>query len=506
MHKLLGLEQKMRQYEVGEQFVRAVVDLGGPGAVDRAWVSPDHLPTLAELDDPASWLAACRPTPRCELSISRRTSRGSSGSTTSSVRSWSGCSGGADSLALLALVRAAGFEACAVYVDHGLRARTFDHEVVEAAAARFGAGFRHERVEVGDGGNLEARARDARYEALARAAAGVGASIVAVGHTQDDQAETVLLNVLRGSATSGLAGMAAERGSVRRPLLGTPAVRHARDLRAAATRSGPRPDERRSAVPACVAAPRGDPATRTRRGGAISSRCSRVRPNCSATTTSTSTRSRPGWSIRGSPSMARASRPRRSPWPAGPCGCGWARHHRRSRSSTGCSRSRAANVRAVQLPGGGRVERVAGRLHRLGATVDTPDSAQWSLPGTAEFGPFVLDAWIDHGPPAAWPDGRAIAVFDADRVGPEVSVRSPHAGDRFHPIGRRTPLLVADALREAGVPASARAARPIVCTPLQKVCWVVGYRIDEHVKVTAHTRRFLWMSVETASSTASHRP
>ena len=163
------------------------------------------------------------------------------------------------------------------------------------------------------------------------------------------------------------------------------------------------------------------------------------------------------------------------------------------------------NVRAVQLPGGGRVERVAGRLHRLGTTVDTPDPAQWSLPGTAEFGPFVLDAWVDHGPPAAWPDGRAIAVFDADRVGPEVSVRSPRAGDRFHPIGRRTPLLVADALREAGVPASARAAWPIVCTPLPKVCWVVGYRIDEHVKVTAHTRRFLWMSVETASSTASHR-
>ena len=57
MHKLLGLEQKMRQYEVGEHFVRAAVDLAGPGAVDRAWVSPDHLPTLAELDDPASWLA-----------------------------------------------------------------------------------------------------------------------------------------------------------------------------------------------------------------------------------------------------------------------------------------------------------------------------------------------------------------------------------------------------------------------------------------------------------------
>jgi len=57
LHKLLGLEQKMRQYEVGERFVRAAVDRAGPDAIDRAWVSPDHLPTLAELDDAGVWLA-----------------------------------------------------------------------------------------------------------------------------------------------------------------------------------------------------------------------------------------------------------------------------------------------------------------------------------------------------------------------------------------------------------------------------------------------------------------
>jgi len=57
LHKMLGLEQKMRQYEVGERFVRAAVDRAGPDAIDRAWVSPDHLPTLAELDDAGVWLA-----------------------------------------------------------------------------------------------------------------------------------------------------------------------------------------------------------------------------------------------------------------------------------------------------------------------------------------------------------------------------------------------------------------------------------------------------------------
>jgi coenzyme F420 biosynthesis associated uncharacterized protein len=57
LYKLLGLEQKMRQYEVGERFVRGAVVLGGPRAVDHAWASAAHLPTIVELEDPAGWLA-----------------------------------------------------------------------------------------------------------------------------------------------------------------------------------------------------------------------------------------------------------------------------------------------------------------------------------------------------------------------------------------------------------------------------------------------------------------
>jgi coenzyme F420 biosynthesis associated uncharacterized protein len=51
------LEQKMRQYEVGEKFVRGVIEIGGPRAIDHAWVSPENLPVLDELDNPAAWLA-----------------------------------------------------------------------------------------------------------------------------------------------------------------------------------------------------------------------------------------------------------------------------------------------------------------------------------------------------------------------------------------------------------------------------------------------------------------
>jgi tRNA(Ile)-lysidine synthase len=131
------------------------------------------------------------------------------------------CSGGPDSLALLALATAAGLAPIAVYVDHGLRVASVDDaRVVAHAAAQLGVASRSVAVHVEPGPNLEARARDARYDALERVRTEVGAEVVLVGHTVDDQAETVLLHLLRGSASRGLGGMAVRRDTVVRPLLG----------------------------------------------------------------------------------------------------------------------------------------------------------------------------------------------------------------------------------------------------------------------------------------------
>ena len=113
-------------------------------------------------------------------------------------------SGGPDSLALLVLVTAAGCDVTAVHVDHGLRPGSAgEADVVASAAHRYGAAFRATTAAVEPGPNLEARARAARYAVLP--------NDVLTGHTADDQAETLLLNLLRGAGLDGLAGMRPHR-------------------------------------------------------------------------------------------------------------------------------------------------------------------------------------------------------------------------------------------------------------------------------------------------------
>ncbi len=71
LHKLLGLEQKMRQYEVGEKFVRGVIGAAGPRAIDVVWEAPQNLPTLGEIEAPARWLARVRPGPAAAVGVGR---------------------------------------------------------------------------------------------------------------------------------------------------------------------------------------------------------------------------------------------------------------------------------------------------------------------------------------------------------------------------------------------------------------------------------------------------
>lgn len=135
-------------------------------------------------------------------------------------------SGGADSLALAAATAfeapRAGLRAGAVVVDHGLQHGSAEVAAAAAATARE-LGLEPvvvRRVDVTGEGGPEASARSARYAALDAVADETGAATILLGHTLDDQAETVLLGLARGSGAASLAGMPARSGRYARPLLG----------------------------------------------------------------------------------------------------------------------------------------------------------------------------------------------------------------------------------------------------------------------------------------------
>ncbi len=134
-------------------------------------------------------------------------------------------SGGADSMALAAATvfeaRTARWSCAAVVVDHQLQKGS---GAVAAEVSRrlteLGVGQVIIRaVDVGSAGGPEAAARDARYAAIEDVAAELDAVAVLLGHTRDDQAESVLLGLARGSGARSVSGMASRRGRLRRPFL-----------------------------------------------------------------------------------------------------------------------------------------------------------------------------------------------------------------------------------------------------------------------------------------------
>lgn len=135
-------------------------------------------------------------------------------------------SGGPDSVALLDMLhRGVGVHGRTLvvgHVDHGISAESAAvASRVGALALQLGCKFVTETLALGDGAS-ETRARNARRAALLRMADAVGADAIVTAHHADDQAETVLLRVLRGSGPAGLAAMAPRRGRWVRPLLETP--------------------------------------------------------------------------------------------------------------------------------------------------------------------------------------------------------------------------------------------------------------------------------------------
>ena len=136
-------------------------------------------------------------------------------------------SGGADSTALLLSLQACGCELAAAHLNHCLRGSESDRDedFVRALCARLGVPLTVERADVrahaaAQGCGIEEAARSLRYAFLERAADAVGADWIATAHTADDNLETVLFHLTRGTGTRGMAGIPPRRGRIIRPLLG----------------------------------------------------------------------------------------------------------------------------------------------------------------------------------------------------------------------------------------------------------------------------------------------
>src|SRR5690606_34594439 len=244
LRRPLGLDAKLAQYRQGAAFVRGVLDAVGHAGLNAAWTGPEQLPPAAEIADPAARLrrvhgcgraapAAAAPVDAVGVAVrdllDRLLAAGSLGTGDLVLVA---CSGGPDSVALASQVAFLAprlqLRAGAVVVDHGLLPGSAA-AASETAAGCDALGLDPVVVRTApDGGRAtETAAREARYAELEDARAAIGAVGVLLGHTLDDQAESVLLALGRGSGTRTLAGMAEVRGPFWRPLLG---VRRAETL------------------------------------------------------------------------------------------------------------------------------------------------------------------------------------------------------------------------------------------------------------------------------------
>ncbi len=130
-------------------------------------------------------------------------------------------SGGPDSVALLRALVGLGGEPVVLHMDHGLRGEESreDAEFVRGLCRKLGVRCEVRSIRLVEGPNLQERARDERYRVADEVADELGLQTIAVGHTADDVAETVLMNLARGTGLRGLSGIPPVRGRVVRPLI-----------------------------------------------------------------------------------------------------------------------------------------------------------------------------------------------------------------------------------------------------------------------------------------------
>ena len=429
-----------------------------------------------------------------------------------------GVSGGVDSVTLLTALHQLGYTVEAAHVNYGLRGTdaAADEALVRALCKRLGVRLHVAHPEVKayaktHGLSVQAAARDLRYAFFERIAAAGGIPFVAVAHHRDDQAETVLLHLFRGSGVEGLAGM-----PVQRPLVygsDVMLVRPFLELRRADIEAFARAERlawREDATNVGDAYRRGVirkailPRIVEHFGPAAKDNIARsaalVREYVDAT-------------IR--PELARRFEACAKERPGG----GGLLDARMLAAQPPVWRCRVI-LEALRrwLPGVPRSKATAETIERLlasqtGRRVAFASGSVWREREGLAFVPGVpagdapREVAVAPGAPVKLPRGTllieeaaceappedrspGVEIVDADRIVPPLLARPWRAGDRFRPLGMKQPKKVSDFLTDVKVPAHER-ADVYVLADREKIVWVIGYRIADEVRIGPGTRRCL---------------
>jgi tRNA(Ile)-lysidine synthase len=445
-----------------------------------------------------------------------------------------GLSGGADSVAMLLLLRELERDgaltiAGAAHLNHLLRGADSDGDEAFCAslAASLDVPFRAERIDVAalaraQKRSMEDAARSARYAFFERTMSELGADVVAVAHTREDQAETFLLRLLRGAGTRGLAGIHPRAGRVVRPLLDAPRE----DLRAYLAARGQA--FREDASNADLSIPRNRvrheliPALRSRFSPGITDVLAReaalarqddeflhaeaiklagrivltdVAVRIDAAGLSSAPRAL-------SSRVAQAALQRL----AGSKSITFDHVERLLALADG-----AGDGRAVSLPGqyavraGGTIVLSPGRGRIQGG--ENHFAFSLSIPGEVELGPQRLavgaaEAECEGGAPGAASGRQRKWVGRGSEVGVAaaalelpLAVRSRRPGDRFRPLGAPGSRKLQDFLVDRKVPRAERDELPLVVDGRDRIVWVVGQAVAEDFRVTDPSQGVLLLKV-----------
>jgi tRNA(Ile)-lysidine synthase len=438
-------------------------------------------------------------------------------------------SGGGDSVGLLRVLceikEPLGLVLSVAHLDHGVRgeAARADARFVAELAESLDLEVDLASWQPGRAGHFEADARRARYDWLAQVARARGAGVVAVGHTRDDQAETILHRILRGTGPRGLAGIPARRllGKNPRLLLVRPLLQvWRREIREflASIRQPFREDETNAVLKGTRSRIRHDLLPKLAAGynpavsgalvrlGELSGSLARVveREALAEARSATVTMSDDTVVLeRGHvQSASRLMRTeilrrvwRRAGWPEASMS---AQRWRRLAALIG----RKDEIESQVI--GARVEvRSDGLfvvLRRL------PKAQEPSCPGLDVEIPLTIGGRTDvpwagcsvEASAEGFPDEGTDELIDFDQVAGELFIRAARAGDRFDPLGMggRTTAL-ADFFRGRGVARQGRVRTALLCDQ-RGIIWVGGHRIAERVKVTDRTKRMLALRLSSA--------